>query len=310
MRIAFLNLCHCDPELVARAARRLTSHPDFDMYIHIDAKADADPFCTALSGCEQVFFIEKRRRVYWGGFNAVEAIIGMMREALASQRKYDYFVTLQNLDYPLRSNNYIHEFFSSKLGVEFIRACDISGSKDRHFTRKYRIYNKRDDDFYLAPHSRLRMLTRYFYLLIRSIPTMLWSGVIREGAQSYRIHYGAAQWAVTRECAEYLVAFFDAHPVFNSRMAHIQFPDEEYFHTAVHNSPFKLRCSSFSEPERRWLVNWRNLHYFEYPKEVTVLTESDYEKLSALEDELFVRKVRSDVSDTLMDLLDAGMDNS
>ena len=44
MRIAFLNLCHCEPEIVARVAGKLTEHPDFDMYIHVDAKADSQPF--------------------------------------------------------------------------------------------------------------------------------------------------------------------------------------------------------------------------------------------------------------------------
>ena len=40
MRIAFLNLCHTDPAIVVRVANKLTKDPDFDMYIHVDAKSD------------------------------------------------------------------------------------------------------------------------------------------------------------------------------------------------------------------------------------------------------------------------------
>lgn len=303
MRIAFLNLCHCDPALVARVAGRLTAHPDFDMYVHVDAKSDIAPFNEALSGSARTYLLDGRHKVYWGGFGAIRATVELLRASLASPREYEYFVLLQNLDYPLKSNKYIENYFTQRRGTEFIRACDISGTKDWHFSRKYRIYNRRDDDFYLAKHSKLRLYIRYLHMLLRSIPTLLWDGVIKENGESFPIHYGAAQWAVTRECAEYFVRFFDSHPEYNRRMAHIQFPDEEYFHTVAHNSPFKFSCVKYDEPERRWLVNWRNLHYFEYPREITVFTEADFDKLAA-QDALFVRKVRTGVSDGLMDRLD------
>ena len=305
MRIAFLNLCCSDHALTARAARRLTANPDFDMYIHLDAKTDAAPFEAALRGCSRTVLLDTRRRVYWGGFHAVEATVDMLRAALDSPRAYEYFAVMQNYDYPLRSNRTIDEFFTAHSGTEFIRACDISRTRDWHFARKYRIYNKRDDDFYLTPHKKIRMYARYLHLLLRSVPTLFWSGIVRDGEDILRIHYGAAQWAVTRECAEYLVAFYDSHPVFNAHMAHVQFPDEEYFHTAVHNSPYKYSCVKYDEPERRWLVNWRNLHYFEYPKEVTVFTDNDYDRLIAQQDALFIRKVRTGISDALLDRLDA-----
>ena len=38
MKIAFLNLCHCDPDLVARAAGKLGKNENFHMYIHVDQK--------------------------------------------------------------------------------------------------------------------------------------------------------------------------------------------------------------------------------------------------------------------------------
>ena len=50
------------------------------------------------------------------------------------------------------------------------------------------------------------------------------------------------------------------------------------------------------------LVNWRNLHYYEYPREITVFNENDYEKLINKE-ELFIRKVKSGVSDKLIDMI-------
>jgi len=303
MKIAFLNLCHTEPAIVARAAAKLCAHEDFGMCVHVDAKSDIGPFQAELAGIERVFFTDERVKVYWGGFNAVRATVAMLKQALASPRGYDYFVVLQNLDYPTRSNGYIARFFEERAGTEFIRGCPIARTKDWHYSRKYKIYNQRDDDFYLKKRGRPRMYLRYAHMLLRSYKTLFSSGVLKENGESYGLYYGAAQWAVTRELAQYIVGFYDTHPKFNKVMAHVQFPDEKYFHTVVHNSRFKLRCVKYDEPERRWLVNWRNLHYFEYPREVTVLAEADYDKVMA-EDVLFVRKVRTGVSEGLLDRID------
>jgi len=305
MKIAFLNLCHTEPEIVRRVSEKITEHEDFDMYVHVDAKSDIKPFKSRLLGMERVYFTHERVKVYWGGFNAIRATIALLRQALASLREYDYFVILQNLDYPIRSNEYIDNFFEEHKGTEFIRGCPIARSKDWHYSRKYKIYNKRDDDFYIKKHNKTRMSLRYACMLLRSAGTIFNNGVIKESGESYDLYYGAAQWAVTRGLAEYFVEFYDTRPKFNKIMEHVQFPDEEYFHTIAHNSPFKYKCAKYDESCRRWLVNWRNLHYYEYPAAgVTVFTEADYEKIMA-EDALFIRKVRSGESDGLMDKIDS-----
>ena len=58
MRIAFLNLCHTDPAIVERVANKLTKDPDFDMYIHVDAKSDITPFEERLKENSQVIFLK------------------------------------------------------------------------------------------------------------------------------------------------------------------------------------------------------------------------------------------------------------
>ncbi|MDO5292483.1 MAG: beta-1,6-N-acetylglucosaminyltransferase [bacterium] len=303
MKVAFLNLCHCEPEIVARVANKLTKNPNFDMYIHVDAKKEIALFQTPLKGNDQVYFISNRQKVYWGGYNAITATMELLKEALKSSRKYEYFVVLQNLDYPIKSNQEIEKFFIQNQGTEFIRGCKIGRTKDWHYARKYKIFNKRDDEFYLMQHNKLRKYMHYAWLALRSVQTIFFNGVIKEGNREFVLHYGTAQWAVTRKCAEYFVKFEATHPKFNKCMQHIQFPDEEYFHTIVHNSEFKYHCVAYDEPVKRWLVNWRNLHYFEYPREVTVFDENDYKKIMD-QDCLFCRKVKTKKSEKLMDLID------
>lgn len=303
MRIAFLNLCHCEPKIVARVANQLTKNKNFDMYIHVDLKTDIEPFQNMLKNNDQVHFVENRKKVYWGGYNAIEATYELIRAALYSNQNYDYFVLLQNLDYPIRSNAYIEAFFTDNVGKEFIRGCKIAKTKDWHYARKYRLYNKRDDDFYITNRSRIKKLLRYIGLTIKSITTFGFNGIINEKNEAFDIYYGAAQWAVTEACAKYFDEFEKTHPKFNAIMRHIQFPDEEYFHTIVHNSRFKYNCVAYDEPEQRWLVNWRNIHYFEFPKEVIVFQEQDFDKIMK-QDVIFVRKVKMGLSDGLMDKID------
>ena len=305
MRIAFLNLCHTDPALVARSAKRLCADPDFDMYIHVDAKQDIEPFIRATEGIDRVFYTPNRHKVYWGGYNAIYACYELLRTALNSDRNYDYFVMMQNLDYPIKTNEEIKAFFEKHKGKEFLRGCPIAGTKDWEFARKYKLYYMKDNPYGKAPISNPHKFFIALISSILSITTISFNGIIKEKDQDYSIYYGCAQWAVTRECAKYLDEFERTHHRFNKRMKIMQFPDEEYFHTVIHNSKFRTRCMRYDEPEARWLVNWRNLTYFEFPKEVTVLTKADYEKLKAQPD-LFCRKVRSEVSWPLLDLLDGG----
>lgn len=304
MKIAYLNLCHTDPRLVARSAARLTADPDADMYIHVDLKSDIAPFREAVAeaGLKRVLFLKNRVKVYWGGFNAVIATLKLLNAAVRSDRHYDRYVILQNLDYPLKSWQEIHDFFEKNRDTEFIRACRIAGSRDWHFAEKYKIIERFDDDFYCVKHSKTRMLCHNGIKLIRSIPHLGFDGVIHDNGV-FPLYYGAAQWAVTDDCAHYILEFARQHKTFNAVMRHVKFPDEEYFHTIVHNSSFRQRCLYGDEPVRRWLVNWRNLHYFEYPGEIVTFTAEDYDKLAA-RDELYVRKVRTGISDTLMDMLD------
>ena len=304
MKIAFLNLCHTDPKIVARVADKLTKNTDFDMYIHVDLKSDIEPFQELLKDNKQVYFTKQRQKVYWGGYHAILATYILLEEALASPRKYDYVVLLQNLDYPIKSNEYIQDFFEKNKGTEYIRGCHIAKTKDWHYAEKYKIYNSRDKDFYLNSHSGFVKLLWDGMNAIRSISTIGFNGVHKENGENIELYYGTAQWAVTRECAEYMVKFKNSHPKFNKRMQHIKFPDEEYFHTIVHNSRFKEHCVKYDEPVKRWLVNWRNIHYFEFPNTgVVVFTEKDFDKLMSRE-ELFCRKVKSGISDQLLEKID------
>src|SRR3954462_5499939 len=114
MRVGYLILTHLNPRLLQRIIQTLSSE-NTDFFVHVDAKFDIAPFMRARA--ENVVFLRDRISVFWGEFSQVRAILGLIRNALESQRSHDYFVLLSGSDYPLQSKEYIHDFFSANDGV-------------------------------------------------------------------------------------------------------------------------------------------------------------------------------------------------
>ena len=229
MNIAFLNLCHCDPDVVARVTKKLTAKENFYMFIHVDQKSDQAEFESRLEGCERVFFTQKRYDVSWGSFSAIRATLELMKEAVSSDIAFDRYVLLQNLDYPLKSNEQIEAYFTGYSDKEFIRACKIGQSKDRHFQGKYKLYHDYEDKFYRSDKSAPKKLIHGIKKIVRSIPRLTFDGVIRQDGEEYPLYYGAAQWALTDDCVRYILDFAGSHPGFNAEMEHIQFPDAVHY---------------------------------------------------------------------------------
>ena len=121
----------------------------------------------------------------------------------------------------------------------------------------------------------------------------------------FKVFWGSAQWALTGDCAKYILDFHDNHFQFNKWFYHAFPADELYMQTIVMNSPYRDK-TLYGGPEspQKGLSNWRNLHYFEYlPGKIKVFTDKDFSFLCD-RDELYVRKVNSNDSNRLMELLD------
>lgn len=128
-------LAHTDPKHIQRLARRLSSFSD--VFIHIDSSLDIELFKEGLNDLN-VYFLEKRFHCEWGG-NAVEAEIALLEFAQKNKR-YERFVFLQGADYPIKSNQYIQQFYEKNINVEYIRACNCTLSDDPYFYEKCRYY--------------------------------------------------------------------------------------------------------------------------------------------------------------------------
>lgn len=292
MRIAYLILCHKDPQHIARLVNKITDD-NADAFIHIDVEVDDTQFKQLLDRNEYVYFVKDRIKPYWGGFSAVEATMKLI-DLANDTGIYDRYILLQGADYPLKSNNYILNFFENNRDIEFIKGVETTNSKNYYLYSKSRMYWFFDKkNFWRKILNRLNRITR---LKTRK-------GYVVVNNEKYNIFWGAAQWALTRECIEYISYFYKNNINFNRYFKHVFPVDETYFHTIVLNSKFRNKANLIKEESVGGLESMSNLHYFEYPDLIKVFTEEDYDFLIK-KDCLFIRKTTTEKSSILLDMID------
>lgn len=302
LKIAYVVLCHDEPELLRRTALAL-NYADDKIFVHVDNKRDISDFYSSTTDLKNICFIENREDIYWGGFNSVVATIKLFRRVIEDDIHYDRIVLLQGKDYPLHSPHYIHNFFAERSNEEFCKAKNITVS-----------YNPKEymqccgcwimDGKNTLPK---RILRKVFSIMNTKLKVKYRKGYFSFKGQKWDVYKGWAQIALTRECVEHIIRVYDEMPKYNKFIKYRFPPDEIYFHTIVHNSSFKNKISEYSLTPRKgneWFSENLNLTYFEYPTTVTVFTKAsdcvDLLKTNAL----FIRKVTSSSSTELLDELD------
>jgi hypothetical protein len=260
MKIAYLILAHRNPLLIKREVEFLACE-DASFFIHIDAKAAISQFDSIRGG--RVFFVEKRLPVYWGEFSQTEAILLLIRQALAAPQRHDYFVLLGGSDFPLRSGRYIRSFFEKNRGSEFITMVKMPGPG--------------------KPLSRINTLrfpsTRpVLRFIFRALAKM---GLAQRDHKKHLGHLepysGRTWWALSREACEYVMEFTQRHPQLAKFFENTHASDEGFIHTILGNSPFKSQIRRHlvyedwsgqggrAHPE---MLSAKHLEFFESQEEV------------------------------------------
>src|SRR4051812_8251666 len=133
MKLAHLLLAHTGPQQLERLITRL-QHPDAHCYIHLDLKTDIKPYLF-LAQKENVSFIKKRIKVYWGGYSIVQATLNGFEEILASGIDYGFINLMSGQDYPIRSIDAFHDFLSANPGKIFMHFLSVEKEWQEAITR-------------------------------------------------------------------------------------------------------------------------------------------------------------------------------
>jgi hypothetical protein len=224
MKVAYLLFAYRNPKLIKKTIDHLACE-ESSFFVHIDSKSDINEFA-GIAG-ERVFFSEKRLPVYWAEFSGVEAVMLLIRQALASPERFDYFVLLSGSEYALRSREYIHHFLETNRGAEFMTMVKVPG-----------------------PGKPLSRINTIRYPSSRAVPRFIFRALAKFGLgqRDWRKHLGNLEpysgmtwWALSREACQYVVEFQDRDPRLSKYLENVFAPEEVYFHTILGNSPFRSR---------------------------------------------------------------------
>lgn len=282
MRIGYLLLCHQNPVLVAKIAKRLTADTDNMVFICVDKKAEINEYLQCLPECSKIKYVKNRIAIYWGGFNSVRATIHTME--LALRYPCDRYMLLQGADYPIVSNDEIDRFFTRYKDIEFIKGRNVSVSKRKGDYMKCCGYYMFD-----LPRRKftLKSIIAHGFSIFNRFGIKYRRGYYldKKNKQRYDVFWGWAQFSVTRKCAEYIVDWYHTHPEFNKFFSHRFPPDELYFCSVVWNSPFKEHTNQYIGDGDF------NLTYFEYGAAIRIF--HDWKEIEHVDRNryLFIRKV-------------------
>jgi hypothetical protein len=292
--IGYLVLAHTDPVHCKRLVSRLLNDEDAQVYVHVDLKSTCDFSAVAALSTTRVHLIKSRVSISWSGFSMVEATIGMMKEALASVREFDYLVLLSGLDYPLTEPQALRTYLHSQPYLQHINRFDVSNSPE-HYLKLLSRFQFRDSWF---GSSKLDKLARKLATLAaRPFKRKLPAGMTCFGSQ---------WWALTDPCARYVCEFWDGDKEYRKFFKYAYAPDEYYFQTIIQNSRFREEASPLLEYKGRGTWRTANLHLI-HPSLSKTYTEADFAEVME-SDKYFVRKFTTAKSTALLDRMDLAID--
>ncbi|MBW4027486.1 MAG: beta-1,6-N-acetylglucosaminyltransferase [Acidobacteria bacterium] len=285
-RVAYLILAHTDPEQLKRLVIRLLDHSEADVFVHVDRKTAWGQVEIPAPLRSRVVWLDNRITIWWAGSHIVQATIALLRAALAKQELYSHIVLLSGLDYPLLPSAKIHERLLANPHHQWMSAMLLSDSP---------IHSRHVDRFWFED----RILGEGVPdKLLRKALEVLLLPVKRQSKQAFYI--GSQWWALSAECALYLLSSIDSNTELLNFVQYTFAPDEYFFHTLVYNSPFRDQCPP--------VVQWKeglspytmaDLHMVD----LGGATIDCYPTLKG-SNKLFIRKVTSNKSQTLLDRID------
>ncbi|MGR3625563.1 MAG: DUF5928 domain-containing protein [Limimaricola sp.] len=270
-RLAFILLCHKDPEAVIVQARGLAASGDA-VAVHLDARAPRaawDRLRDGLAGHPRVALVERRHRCDWGGWSLVAATISALRLALQRFPDASHFYLLSGDCVAIKSAAHAHAMLAAE-EADWIESVDFfeggwirTGISEERLTR-WHPFNE-------------RARKRLFYA---SLDLQRRLGLRRRLPPGIRPMIGSQWWCLRRATIIAVLDFLDARPDVRRLFRWSWIPDETLFQTLVRHlvprEEIRSRSLTF-------------LAFSDYGMPATL--HDDHHDMLLAQDALFARKV-------------------
>ncbi len=276
---AYLIMAHNDWDLLNNLLKCIADERN-DIFLHIDKKAVIDS-STIQSMQKTNCILIPRRKVSWGGFSSIAAELDLMTIA-AEKGCYEYYHLLSGQDLPLKSQDYIHDFFLQHSGSNFIR-FDPEAEKNKVYEKRIQQYHFLQDATGRTPgllFSLLRKIERI------SLKTQKVLGVNRLAKCSTKLYKGANWFSITHEMVEYVIQ----HREYIEKMFRFSScADEIFLQTLAMQSPYRDTIVNDCLRE----IDWRRGSPYTY--------HIDDEEMLINSPKLFARKFSTNVDKAIIE---------
>ena len=276
-KIAFILLCHKDPDAIIDQAEGLTAVGDC-VSIHFDANADPAAFrkmTEALGDNPNVAFARRRFRCGWGEWSLVDATLSALQTAIDEFPRATHFYMLSGDCMSIKSAAFAHSFLDRK-DVDYIESFDF-------FESNWIKTGMKADRLVYRHWFNERQQKRLFYA---SYNVQRRFGLKREIPPDLQMMIGSQWWCLRRRTAEWVLDFVDERKDVMRFFRTTWIPDETFFQTIVRH------LIPDAEIESRTLTF---LMFSDYGMPVTFY--NDQYDLLLSQDFLFARKISADAHD-------------
>ncbi|MGR3273286.1 glycosyl transferase [Thalassococcus profundi] len=276
-KIAFILLCHKDPDAIIKQAQSLTAVGDY-ISIHFDARAKAVDFARirkALDANPNVTFAKKRIKCGWGEWSLVQATLLATEAAVEAFPRATHFYMLSGDCMAIKSAQYAHEFLDRR-EVDYIESFDYfasdwikTGWKEERLIYRHWFNERTQKRRFYAAFALQKQLG-----LTRAIPDDL------------QLQIGSQWWCLRRRTVEWILDFCRDRPDVMRFFRTTWIPDETFFQTLVRH------LVPENEIDSRTLTF---LMFSDYGMPVTFY--NDHYDLLLSQDFLFARKISPEATE-------------
>lgn len=257
-----INYCftvYNEPELLRHTILRL-QHPNARFFIHVDKRVDEGVFREVLDEFCNVKFIEERVVSMWGDISTVDAILALLKTALADGEE-GYCVILSGQDYPIKTPQHIFQYLRESWPKEFIHASaelewspELKNIMDSH-AKGYWISLSGKIKLVIYPHQyckisglpslRLSQIPSIFRKLF-SINTLKVIGQCyfkpRQIPSGINLYASETWFQITTNAARYVLDFLADTPAVYEFYRYFGLPEESMIQSIILSNPiFKNR---------------------------------------------------------------------
>jgi hypothetical protein len=270
-KIAFILLCHKDPDAIIRQAKSLTAVGDY-MSIHFDARSKPEFYAkirNALDGNPNVTFAKKRIKCGWGAWSLVQATLYAVEAAANAFPRATHFYMLSGDCMAIKSAEYAHAYLD-KHDKDYIESFD-------YFNSDWIKTGWKEERLIYRHWFNERTQKARFYAMF-NIQKKL--GLTRKIPADIDVMIGSQWWCLRRRTIEWILDFTKRRRDVMRFFATTWIPDETFFQTLVRH------LVPAHEIESRTLTF---LMFTEYG--MPVVFYNDHYDLLVSQDFLFARKI-------------------